>query len=179
MYLVYIIQIYTYNMVSHRHCAADLLFSVDMELFVRFARSTLTVVYVTNIVMKNYLGNNSMRTYGRKGRDTGDHGTAAKYIARREKWQTLKYVQERHFFIMIYTRMNFLKYHLEYMWRKPKCYQDVNSSKDNSFLIAFNHQHGPPTQVQTRHNNFFTGQSSFMNHFDCPPCKRQIIPYKC
>lgn len=74
-------------MVSHRpyHCAADLLFSVDMELFVRFARSTLTVVDVTNIVMKNYLGNNSMRTYGRKGRDTGDHGTAAKYIARREK----------------------------------------------------------------------------------------------
>jgi hypothetical protein len=56
-----------------------------MELFVRFARSTLTVVDVTNIVMKNYLGNNSMRTYGRKGRDTGDHGTAAKYIARREK----------------------------------------------------------------------------------------------
>lgn len=35
--------------------------------------------------MKNYLENNSMQHVGRTERDSGDHETAAKYIARGEK----------------------------------------------------------------------------------------------
>lgn len=53
--------------------------------------------------MKNYLENNSMQHVGRTERDSGDHETAAKYIARGEKDKPLniyKYVT----FLLWYTQ---------------------------------------------------------------------------
>jgi hypothetical protein len=65
--------------------------------------------------MKNYLENNSMQHMRRNGEGFGRPWNGGKIYSTRDKGQTLKYVQVRHFFVMIYTRMNFLKYHLEYV----------------------------------------------------------------